>query len=233
MSEIALAARPATDRSLGRWLARRWFAVFLVLYGLWVWLPWLAPVLMHAGDGAAGRAVYLVYSIFCHQLPERSFFLYGQKSMYTLAEVQAAWQSTVNPIVLRRFVGNAAMGWKVAWSDRMVSFYTSIWLFAIVWSMLRRWLTALPWWGFALLLLPMFVDGATHAISDFAGIGQGFRDTNQWLTGLAGGGLSTTFTAGDALGSFNSWMRLITGILAGLGVAWFALPPVEASFAED
>jgi hypothetical protein len=39
--------------------------------------------------------------------------------------------------------------------------------------------------------------------------------------------------AGDALGSFNSWARLITGVLAGLGLAWFAFPHVERSFAKD
>ena len=29
----------------------------------------------------------------------------------------------------------------------------------------------------------------------------------------------------------NSWMRLLTGILAGFDLAWFAFPHVEASFA--
>jgi hypothetical protein len=31
---------------------------------------------------------------------------------------------------------------------------------------------------FAVLLLPMVIDGSTHAVSDLAGIGQGFRGTN-------------------------------------------------------
>jgi hypothetical protein len=29
---------------------------------------------------------------------------------------------------------------------------------------------------------------------------------------------------GNALGSFNSWMRLITGPLASLGIVWFVFP---------
>jgi hypothetical protein len=70
------------------------------------------------------------------------------------------------------------------------------------------------------------VDGGTHAVSDFAGIGQGFRDTNTWLAMLTNNVLPATFYAGDALGSFNSLMRFITGFLAGLGIVWLAFPYV-------
>jgi len=31
------------------------------------------------------------------------------------------------------------------------------------------------------------------------------------------------------LGSFNSWMRLITGLLAGLGITWLAFPYIFQS----
>ncbi len=123
-----------------------------------------------------------------------------------------------------RFIGNELMGWKVAWSDRMISFYTSVWLFALVWFPLRRKVKPISWWGFILLLLPMALDGGSHAISDLAGIGQGFRDTNQWLAVLTNNAFSASFYAGDALGSFNSIMRLITGLLAGLGIVWLAFP---------
>jgi hypothetical protein len=84
--------------------------------------------------------------------------------------------------------------------------------------------------AFLLLLLPMAIDGGTHFISDLSGFGQGFRDTNLWLVGLTGGRLAPTFYAGDAWGSFNASMRLLTGVLFGLGVAWFAAPRIEATF---
>lgn len=212
------------------WLPRHWFLVLATAYGLWVWLPFAAPVLMHIGWDTPGRALYFVYSFFCHQLPERSFFLFGRSPMYSLAEIQAAWKSSLDPMVLRGFIGNSSMGWKVAWSDRMVSWYTTVWLFAVLWHPIRSKVKALPWWGFLLLLAPMALDGGTHMISDFAGIGQGFRDTNLWLAVLTGHALPAWFYAGDALGSFNSWMRLITGVLAGLAVVWFAFPRLEASF---
>lgn len=216
--------RPGTVPSFFQWIARHWFEAFLVIYGLWVFIPFLAPVFMHIGWTGVGKAIYFVYSFFCHQLPERSFFLFGEKTMYSLNEIQAAWQDTINPLILRRFIGDETMGWKIAWSDRMISFYTSVWFFAVMLFPFRRKVKTLPWWGFVLLLLPLVLDGGTHAISDLAGIGQGFRDTNQWLAALTGNSFPGTFYEGDALGSFNSIMRLVTGVLAGLGIVWLVLP---------
>ena len=135
-------------------------------------------------------------------------------------------------MILRQFMGNAEMGWKIAWSDRMISFYTSIWIFAVAWSPFRKKIKPLSLLGFALLLLPIALDGGTHMLSDFAGIGQGFRDTNQWLTYLTNNSLPVSFYAGDALGSFNSLARLSTGLIAGLGVVWLAFPSLEESLAQ-
>jgi len=230
MANVTTAARASYTESAGKWLTTHWFSVFAAVYGLWIWLPWLAPVMMQIGQIELGKAIYFVYSLFCHQLPERSFFLFGPQIMYSLSDVQMTWQETLNPMVLRRFIGNDALGWKLAWSDRMVSFYTTVWLFALAWRPLRRKIKPLPWWAFVLLLTPMFVDGITHMVSDFSGLGRGFRDSNDWLLALAGNKLPLVY-AGDALGSVNSWSRLVTGLLAGLGIAGFALPHVERSFA--
>lgn len=211
-------------RNIFQWIGVHWFETFLIVYGLWVFIPFLAPWFMHISWTGAGKAIYFIYSFFCHQLPERSLFLFGEKSMYSLHEIQAAWQDTINPMILRQFIGNETLGWKIAWSDRMISFYTSIWLFAAIWYPFRRKVKPLSWWGLVLLLLPIAVDGITHTISDFAGIGQGFRDTNAWLAALTNYALPATFYAGDALGSFNSILRFITGLLAGLGIVWLAFP---------
>ena len=235
MSDVAIPAgtRPASEESGTGWMAAHWLRLFLLVYGLWIWLPWLAPVFMHIGWDAPGRILYFIYSFFCHQLPERSFFLFGQKTMYSLREVQAAWQNTTNPLVLRQFVGNAVMGWKLGWSDRMVSFYGGVWLFALAWWPLRNRIRPLPFWGLILLLLPIVLDGGSHAVSDLAGVDQGFRQGNQWLALLTQQALPAWFYVGNALGSFNSWMRLITGLLAGLGLVWFVFPYMQESFTEN
>lgn len=224
MSSVTTTTLPKPKRSFFQWIGDHWFETFLILYGLWVFAPFLAPLFMQIGWTGAGKAIYFIYSFFCHQLPERSLFLFGERTMYSLSEIQAAWQDTINPMILRQFIGNEMMGWKIAWSDRMISFYTSVWLFAVAWYPLRRNIKPISWWGFMFLLLPIALDGGTHAVSDLAGIGQGFRDTNAWLAVLTNNSLPGTFYAGDALGSFNSIMRFLTGFLAGLGVVWLVFP---------
>ena len=210
-----------------------WFVLFTIFYGLLVGLPFLAPVLMHVGWTAPARGTYLIYSFICHQLPERSFFLFGQKTMYSIGEIQAVWQNTINPLVLRQFIGNPEMGWKVAWSDRMVSMYTSMLVFGLLWWPFRHRIRSLRWWWLILFLLPMALDGTTHMISDLWGLGEGFRYTNAWLAEWTNHALPASFYVGDALGSFNSWMRLITGMLFGAGIIWFAFPYLADYFSDQ
>ncbi len=211
-------------------LSKHWFLLFLALTGLWVGLPWLAPLFMRLGWDSPARAIYALYAFQCHQLPQRSFFLFGESMMYPLTQIQAAWENTFDPLILRRFTGNALLGYKVAWSDRMVSAYSSIPLAGLLWWPMRRRLRPLPLWALALFALPMALDGGSHFISDLQGIETGFRSTNAWLVNLTGGRFPLTFYAGDALGSFNSWLRLITGGLFGAGLAWFMLPYANSEF---
>ena len=212
--------------------ARHWVLVINLLFGVYSLTPWLAPVLMQTGHTGAAGLIYLFYSTQCHQLPERSYFLFGQKTSYSLHEVQAAFQDTNNPAILRQFIGNPEMGWKVAWSDRMVSMYTAIFASGLVFALVRRRLKPLSLWGFAALVVPMIADGGSHALSDLAGIGRGFRDGNAWLAALTGHVFPAWFYAGDTLGSFNSSMRLVTGILFGVACVWLAYPYIEQSMSD-
>jgi len=215
------------------WCGQHWLPVFTIILVLYIGLPWLAPVFMVLGWTGAGDFIYRVYSTQCHQLPQRSFFLFGDSPMLSLSAVQTLGVNSENPLVLRRFIGNADVGWKVAWSDRMVYMYTGLLLFGLVYWPLRRRLKPLPWWGLLLFLLPMAVDGFSHALSDMmGGMGSGFRFANIWLIPLTGGVFPDTFYTGDGFGSFNSWMRLTTGILFGLGVVWFAYPRLDEAFRE-
>ena len=220
----------ARGQTFGEWLGENWIKIFLLVYGIWIFLPFSAPIFMQMGRTDLAKGIYALYSFFCHQLPQRSLFLFGQKTMYSLVEIQSVWQNTFDPLVLREFVGNPDFGYKIAWSDRMISFYGGTWLFGLLWFPLRKRVKQIPWWGFLLLLAPIMVDGTTHLASDFAGIGQGFRDTNIWLVSLTNNTFPASFYAGDAIGSFNSWMRWITGLLAGLGLVWLTFPTIDTAF---
>jgi len=214
------------------WVSRHWIFAINLIFGLIVLTPFMAPLFMAMGLDIPARVIYWFYSFLCHQLPERSYFLFGPKISYNLSEIQSVWHAN-NFSVLRQFVGNSQMGWKVAWSDRMVSMFSSIWLFGIIWGIFKKKITTIPWWGFLLLIFPMALDGLTHLISDFSGIGQGFRDSNTWLAILTNYQFVSTFYSGDAWGSFNAWMRLITGVLFGLGIVWFGFPFLDEAFANS
>jgi uncharacterized membrane protein len=215
-----------------RALMRHWLLIFIALYGLFNLLPFLAPVLMKIGWSAGGNAIYTFYSALCHQMAQRSFFLFGEHGMYTLDQLPVALTGNTgtDTLLLRNFRGNDVWGWKVAWSDRMVSMYTGIWLVGVVyWGISHvRPQKPISIWLFGLLALPMVIDGGTHMVSDMLdGLTTGFRYHNAWLATVTNNALSESFYTGDALGSFNSWMRLLTGLLFAVGAVWFAFPLMD------
>lgn len=222
-------------RRLNRWahkMGNNWLLIFNLFMGFLIVTPWLAPVFMHLGWEFPARAIHIFYQTLCHQYPQRSYFLFGPQTMYSLEEVALVWDNVSNPLVIRQFIGTPEMGWKVAWSDRMISMYGGIFLFGVIYAIpaVRRWARPLPLWGLILLIAPMGVDGITHVISDLYGFGNGFRYDNAWLAELTNYAFSESFYVGTVIGSFNWWARLFTGLLFGLAVVWFCYPYVEDSF---
>jgi hypothetical protein len=82
------------------------------------------------------------------------------------------------------------------------------------------------------MVVPLVVDGGTHTISDLGGVDQGFRYNNAWLAYLTQDAFPASFYVGNELGSFNSLMRLATGLLAGLSVTWMLYPLLDEAFRE-
>ncbi len=219
------------------WCLDHWILVYALLLGAVNLLPFLAPVFMRLGGDGPARLIYAIYSPMCHQMAQRSFFLFGAQPMYNIAELPVilTGNKLAEMEALRAFVGSADLGWKVAWSDRMVSMFGGLWLAGILYGLLRhrRVIKPLSLVGFVLLLLPMLIDGGTHLISDaVGGLRGGFRYENQWLANLTGNALQGWFYVGDALGSFNSWMRLISGLMFGFASVWLAYPYLDRSISE-
>lgn len=63
-------------------ICRRWLELLTCLLALYVALPFLAPVFMKLGLEAPGRAIYTLYSPFCHQFAFRSWFIGGQQTVW-------------------------------------------------------------------------------------------------------------------------------------------------------
>ncbi len=215
--------------------AQHWLLTFNTAWGIFVTLPWLAPLFMALGLTWPGRAIYFVYSFFCHQLPERSWFLFGPAFSYTPAQIAQAWHRTLpdisNELIRRQFIGTPELGWKVAWSDRMVALFTSIFLFGLLYAFLRQRgirLKGISAWLLLLFILPLAVDGTTHLINDVLWLD--FRDTNQWAVMLSGGIFAADFYAGDMVGSLNSILRIASGVLFGFGIVGFLWPLMDREF---
>jgi uncharacterized membrane protein len=215
-------------------ISGHWLALFVVAFGVLVLAPFLAPALMKAGATGPANIIYGFYSLLCHQLPQRSLFLFGSQPMYSLTEIKAVWPLD-GFLGLRQFVGNPEMGYKVAWSERMIALYGSVWLGAMGFALVRARLKSLPLVAWLLVgVLPVGLDGLIHMVNDaVAGTsGAGFRDNNAWLQALTRKQLPPWFYAGDALGSFNSDVRWLTGILFGLTTVWLLFPMLEAAMRD-
>lgn len=219
---------------------------------------------MALGWERAGRGLYFLYNFFCHQLPERSWFLFGEQFSYTKEQIatafcqyptEQAWvpfQLGFNPaqimaacdynplelisteIVRRQFIGTPELGWKIAWSDRMVGMYASIFLFGLIYAGLRERgfnIPGLTWWLFLIFIAPLGIDGTTHLINDVFRLG--FRDTNTWAAMLTGHAFPASFYAGDMFGSLNSVLRIVSGLLFGFGVVGFLWPIMDDEFSPQ
>lgn len=67
------------------WVTKHWLAVTLTVLGIFVSLPFVAPTLMALGWTGPANAIYIAYKPFCHQFGFRSFYLFGEQSVYPRA----------------------------------------------------------------------------------------------------------------------------------------------------
>lgn len=199
----------AVDR-LVAWLTRHWLALFNTITAVFVGLPFVAPLLMHLGAAGPARLIYRLYQFACHQLPERSFFLFGARAVYGVEEMEAAGALPAGLNLLQRellrWIGNAELGYKVAICQRDIAIYGSILLGGLLFGLARRFCATracqvprLPIKAYLVALIPLVVDGGTQLV--------GLRE--------------------------STWqLRLITGGLFGLATVWLAYPYVEAAMTE-
>jgi uncharacterized membrane protein/thiol-disulfide isomerase/thioredoxin len=147
--------------------AKHWLLVFNLLMGLYVALPVLAPVLMSSGAESPARLIYMIYKPMCHQLPWRSFFLFGEQPFYSQDYLvsQVGEEPLADLWTARSFYGTPELGYKLALCERDTAIYGSILLGGMLFGLVRKRLRPLPWPVFALFLVPMAVDGGLQFIA--------------------------------------------------------------------
>jgi uncharacterized membrane protein len=214
-------------------LARHWLLVVNVLLGLYIGLAVLAPVLMAAGFTGLGQGIYRFFSFQCHQLPQRSYYLFGPAGgiqTYSLDQVVAWGADSSNVFTLRAFVGNPEVGFKMAIAHRLTAIHTAMFVGGLLWALIGRRLPRLSVLGFVLLILPMALDGGSHILSEITRLG--FRESNAWAVWLTGGLFPSSFYVGTTVGSLNWLLRTLTGTLFGLATIWFVYPYLADGFGD-
>lgn len=212
---------------LGAEFSKHWLLLANLVTGFFAGLPWVAPALMAGGYSHLGGLIYAAYSIFCHQLPQRSYFLFGEKISYSMAEIVAVVHSD-QFAALRAFLGTPEMGYKVALAHRTLAIYTGIAMGGFIFGLLRRWMRPFPLQWYLLVLAPVTLDGLTHMLTDMLPAIT-WRETNEWLRVLIDGWihLPSTFYIGTGIGSLNWLLRTLTGGLLGLGTVWLVYPYLD------
>ena len=210
------------------WLSNHWLGMANLLAGVILGLGFLAPALMSLGLDQEAQTVYRFLASQNHQLPQRSYYLFGEVSglqSYSLEQVLAAG---ADPQRLEAFIGSAELGFKMALNHRMVAIFIAIFFGGLVWGFRGR-QPQIDAVLFLLFLLPLLIDGFSHAISEQTGAG--FRETNAWARLLTGNLFPSSFYRGTTLGTLNWFLRTLTGLIFGLGLVWFLYGYLARRFA--
>lgn len=195
---------------------RRGYAlIFMFVFLLYTGFAYLAPILMNMGHIFPAKIIYRLYSLLCHQLPYRCFFLYGSQCYYPLEKAstdgrflsfsEAVGKSFHSVEEMKDFVGTSQMGYKTALCQRDIAIFLSLALFCLLFFVCRNQLPRLHWVIWVVLgLLPMALDGGTQMVS---------RMFPDWLT----------------VRESTVLLRVATGSLFGFFTAWFLFPRLELS----
>jgi uncharacterized membrane protein len=93
--------------------AQHWILVVGLFIGLYAGLPLLAPILMASGRSGSANLIYSAYRFACHQLPSRSYFIFGQQVAYCHRDT-AIYTSLFLAIIMFAFIRHRLkpLSWK-------------------------------------------------------------------------------------------------------------------------
>jgi uncharacterized membrane protein len=199
------------------WIARHYMLALNLIVLIYLGLPFVAPVLMAAGISGPANVIYRAYSVVCHQLAFRSWFLFGDQPVYPRQAAGVDWLDPYGTKVglseedlaaARQFTGNPEVGFKVALCERDVAIYGGILLYGVVFSLTNRHWKPLPWYIWLLIgIVPIGLDGFSQLLSQPPLSLFPYRESTPVL-------------------------RTLTGFLFGVTTAWFGYPLVEETMVD-
>ena len=198
-------------------ISRHWLLYLNLFVLLYVGVPFLAPVFMKLGATGPAHVIYTFYSALCHQLGFRSWYLFGAQPNYPRAVFQQTTGIDPNDLfAARAFIGNADLGWKVAFCERDVAIYGAVLFGGLLYAIpaVRRRVGPMPWLAYGLIgLAPIVLDGFSQLLS-------------QYPYNLIPPFSLLPYRESTAV------LRTLTGALFGISNAWLALPYLKISL-ED
>ncbi len=193
-------------------ITQHWLALAIIFLTIFAGLPMLAPVLMHFGLTSLADVIYKSYALTCHQLAYRSYFFFGAKPAYTITELQnilGVNHPASDAFFWRDFIGNADLGYKMAWCERDAAIYWAMIVALVLFGFFRTRVKPLDWRVYLLFVLPMAIDGTWQLVTS-----------------------PIHMLPFVPLHESTAELRLITGALFGFGSIWLIFPHVEQAMRE-
>ncbi len=198
------------EDKLSRYFKQFYILIFFVVFLAYALLPVLAPVLMHHGHELPAKLIYWIYQFLCHQLPYRSFFLYGEQPYYPLPEAEMGDSVKTFPEMvdtsemdfadMREFIGNEQMGYKFAVCQRDFALFLAIALFCLIFFLANSRIPKINLWIWLLFgVAPIAIDGFSQLFSG-------------------------TFSSIWVVRESTPLLRVLTGGVFGFFTAWFLIP---------
>lgn len=202
------------DKKFEAWFKNHYLKLILGFLFIFSGFPVIAPVLMRFGLFLPAKIIYWVYGFFCHQLPFRSWFLFGAQSYYPLARSGIvsvlSFESVFNLESqdyesLRTIIGNSSAGYKIAICQRDIAMYFSLLVFGLFFAIKNRKIKSIPLWVWLIFgVMPLGLDGLTQVL-----------------------GNNHILFLGDYARESTPLLRTITGCLFGLFTGWYVFPTLE------
>jgi uncharacterized membrane protein len=207
--------------AISRFFSRHYMLVFNFVVVLYLAGAFLAPILMKLGYRLPANLLYRGYSLVCHQLGYRSFYIFGEQVVYPRAAAHVPNVLTFNQatglsegfsandlLAARGFVGNDSVGYKVALCERDIAIYFGILLFGLLFSISRYRIPPFPWYlWLSMGILPIGIDGLSQLLSQPPLSFLPYRESTPIL-------------------------RVLTGSIFGFTTAWFGYPVVEETMQD-
>jgi uncharacterized membrane protein len=203
------------DQLFETWFGNHYLHLIVGLLFLFTSLSVLAPVFMMLGWILPARIIYWIYGFFCHQLPFRSWFLFGFQPFYPLADAgllkYVSFEEFFHPVsmdfeLLSGLVGNPSAGYKIALCQRDFAMYFSLLAFGIIFGIRKRKIEKIPLWIWLVFgVIPIGLDGITQSL-----------------------GSMNLILINDFTRESTPFLRTVTGFLFGTLTGWYIFPALEA-----